>query len=139
MGLWKQHKDRFESRNPVDHGGTGMTVGAFDATNLHIKYVVDDLRSLLHLPTPRVTAGSKDGGERDRRVDLLGSGITVLQAVQCLNSETPGISLHPAAVIDFEIARIRSLRGCGNSKREAEANARDIAPDSDDLELTILG
>ena len=108
-------------------GSTGMAVGALDPTNLHIEYVAYDLRSLLHLPTSRVPAGSKDSGERDRWVDLLWSGITVLQAVQCLNPGTPGISLHPATVIDFEIVRIRSLRMCGNSKREAKENASELA------------
>ena len=114
-------------------GGPGVAVGGLDPADLHVGHVADDLRSLLHLPAPCVPAGSKDGGERDRWIDLLGSRITVLQAVQCLNAGTPGISLHPAAVIDFEIVRIRSLRVCGNSKREAKTNARKVACDSVNL------
>jgi hypothetical protein len=98
-----------------------------DPTDLHIEYVAYDLGSLFYLPTSGVLAESKDGGERDRWVDLLGSGISVLQAVQCLNSGTPRIPLHPAAVIDFEIVRIRFLRVCGGSKAKAKKNASEVA------------
>jgi hypothetical protein len=87
------------------------------------KNITDDLRSLFHLPTSGVPAGCKHGGDRDRRIDLLGSGVAVLQPIQCLNAGTLRVSLHPAAVIDFEIVRIRSLRVCENSKREAKKNA----------------
>src|SRR5208337_1017439 len=119
-------EDKFDVRIAL-LSSTGMAVGALDPTDLHIEYVADDLRSLLHLPTSRVPAGRKDGGERDRWVDLLRSGITVLQAIQRPNSGTPRISLHSATVIDFEIVRIRSLRMCGNSKREAKKNASEVA------------
>ncbi len=64
-------------------GSTGMTVGALDPTDLHVEYVAYDLGSLFYLPTSGVLAGSKHGGERDRWIDLLGSGISDLQAVQC--------------------------------------------------------
>ena len=59
-------------------GSTRMTVGALDPTDFHIRYIADDLGPLLHLPSPHVPAGSQHGGERDRRVELLGSGVAVL-------------------------------------------------------------
>jgi hypothetical protein len=51
-------------------GSTGMAFGALNPTNLHIEYVADNHRCLLHLPTPRIFTGGNHGGERDGTRDF---------------------------------------------------------------------
>ena len=40
---------------------TGAAIGGLDPADLYIKHIARDLRSLLHLPAPSVTARSKRG------------------------------------------------------------------------------
>jgi hypothetical protein len=44
----------------------------FRSHQLHVRYIAADLGPLLHLPSPRVPAGSQHGGEGDRRVRSAG-------------------------------------------------------------------
>jgi len=92
----------------------GTAIDGFDGAGFHVVDVADDFGSVLDLPTSYVIAGSEDGRQSDRRVDLAGAGgsVVILQPVKSFHGRTLGVAFHPTSLEHFEVGggRLRPLR-----------------------------